>query len=170
LNTISQDIENKIEITFPIPPEDVSLDWFTKDGYQVTSTAYMISVVACWISMFERDSVFLNFGKKSLTYRFFQLIEELKKAISYKSILWFHYFNGIGEQLIKIDQKRPMTLAEFSYELHGNKLFRAYYDQLFQFLSKLPSGKYKSNINDSYVVLRKIILFLEDNGIVIKRN
>ncbi|MDJ0574707.1 MAG: hypothetical protein QNJ65_06015 [Xenococcaceae cyanobacterium MO_234.B1] len=48
-----------------------SIDWFTKDGYYITSSAYLISVVSCWIQLYERDVVFLRFGRSSLVLFFF---------------------------------------------------------------------------------------------------
>ena len=56
------------------PHQAGSLEWFTKDGYFVTSTAYLIASVSAWITLFERDVVFLQFGDDELTNRFSELI------------------------------------------------------------------------------------------------
>jgi hypothetical protein len=45
--------------------EAKSLQWFTKEGYYVTSTAYLIALVACWIVTLQRDVVFLPFKRKA---------------------------------------------------------------------------------------------------------
>jgi hypothetical protein len=107
--------------------EAKSIDWFTKAGYYITSTAYLICLTSCWIQLYERDVVFLKFGRSSLTKKFFMLIEKFKDDLSNEdSILWFHYVNGLGEQLIDRDKNRPITMSDFTYKLHQDELFKGY--------------------------------------------
>jgi hypothetical protein len=151
------------------PKEAKSLDWFTKEGYYVTSTAYLIAAVASWIVLFERDVVFLKFDKESLTIHFFYLIEEFKRGLSSDgSPLWFYYTNGIGEQLVKAGESKPMTLANFSYELFKDEDFRNYYDQLFQFLHQVGQGQHLKNIQATLSTLIEMKRFLESNDIVVE--
>lgn len=78
--------------------EAESLEWFTtKEGNYITSAAYMIAAVSAWIALYERDIVFLQFGKESLTTQFLLTVERFKNSISNSNILWFHYVSGIGE-------------------------------------------------------------------------
>ncbi|MDM9381098.1 hypothetical protein QUB80_10320 [Chlorogloeopsis sp. ULAP01] len=151
------------------PKTASSLDWFTKDGYYITSTAYLMASVSCWIALYERDVVFLPFSKKSLTTEFFYLIEDFKRAISSKgSILWFHYVNGIGDNLVDKGTKYPITLSEFSYKLYKDELFRDYYDQLFQFLHRVACNEFMESVEETIQILGKIQKFLEKNRISIK--
>jgi hypothetical protein len=149
------------------PKDAASLEWYTKEGYYVTSTAYLIASVASWIVIFQKNVVFLQFGKRSLTSEFFHLIENFKTAISFKpSILWYYYFNGIGENLILDGQDRPMSLAAFSNRMYTDKLFREYYDQLFQFLKKIAAESYNIQMDKTLFVLKELKQFLEKNGAV----
>lgn len=150
------------------PKQAKSIDWFTKDGYYLTSTAYLLALVSCWIQLYERDVVFLKFGRSSLTKQFFDLIEDFKNILSRRgSILWFHYVNGIGELLIAPTGDRPMTMSEFIYKLYEDELFRDYYDQLFIFLNQVTSGKFLDNLEDAVQQLSKIKEFLVQNQVAI---
>lgn len=151
-----------------IPREHAkTLEWYTKEGYYVTSTAYLVASVACWIRLFQRDVVFLQFGKTSSTTEFFHLIEKLKQAISKPpSLLWYLYFNGIGEQLISGDGRYPLTTAQFAIKLHTDGLFSEYYDQLFQFLKELTKPLNISIIDEVNTTLQDLQLYLERHGSV----
>ena len=150
------------------PRAIASIDWFTKTGYFITSTAYLISLTSAWIQLYERDVVFLKFGRKSLTRQFFKLIEQFKTDLSSRSsILWFYYINGLGEQLIHADKNRPLAFSEFTYKLYQDPLFRDYYDQLFVFLNQVGNGEHLDTIRDTLRTLEAIHQFLEQNRITI---
>lgn len=150
------------------PPSAKAIDWFTKEGYFVTSTAYLICWVSSWIQLYERDVVFLKFGRTSLTRRFFELIEKFKNDLANgESILWFYYVNGLGEQLIDRDKNRPLTLSDFIYKLYQDELFRSYYDQLFIFLNQVSEGKHRQNLQNAVATLDEVSDFLEKNRVTI---
>lgn len=150
------------------PKQATAIDWFTKEGYYITSTAYLLALVSGWIQLYERDVVFLKFGRSSLTKQFFELIEDFKNTLaSNGSILWFHYVNGIGELLITATGDRPMTMSEFIYKLYDDELFRDYYDQLFIFLNQVANGKFLHNLEDAVQKLSEIKTFLAQNQITI---
>jgi hypothetical protein len=159
----------RTSLAFPLAAAQ-SIDWFTKDGYFLTSTAYLIAAVSCWIQLYERDVVFLKFGRSSLTKRFFDLVQEFKQQLSSHSILWFHYINGIGEELINPEGKRPISLSEFTKKVYQDQLFRGYYDQLFLFLNELPRGRFHNNIQKTSKALCEMMTFLEENKVVISMN
>jgi len=150
------------------PGQAKSIDWFTKEGYYITSTAYLLALVSSWIQLYESDVVFLKFGRSSLTKQFFDLIEDFKNILSSDgSILWFHYVNGVGELLIAADGDRPMTLSEFIYKLYTDELFRDYYDQLFVFFNQIAMGKFLPNLEAAIQKLSEIKHFLVQNQITI---
>lgn len=114
--------------------------------------------------------MFLNFGKKSLTAEFFQIIERLKHELSDESrILWYHYLNGIGDYLIEVGRESPITVAEFNRRLLQDELFRDYYDQLFQFFHQVGVGKHSGVLKSAIVLLKEIKAFLEEHGAVPKK-
>lgn len=171
LNAILQEIEvcAGTKEALNLSPKGIqTIDWFTKSGYYLTSTAYLICVTSAWIQLYERDVVFLKFGRTSLTRRFFALIEKFKNDLSSEgSILWFHYVNGLGEQLVDKDKNRPMTMSEFIYKLYQDGLFRDYYDQLFAFLNQVAEGKHTMTMRNTIKTLEEINNFLEKNRVTI---
>ena len=111
--------------------------------------------------------MFLHFGKVSSTTRFFELLERLKSSLAdYGSILYYNYFSGIGDKLIVKDQNRPMSIAEFSYCLYQDELFRDYFDQLFQFLHGVSRGDYSGNVKEAIQALQAVMDFLINNGAI----
>ncbi len=141
-----------------------------KDGYFLASTAYLIAAVSFWIRLYERDVVFLKFGRFSLTQRFFDLIQEFKRQLSTDSILWFHYINGRGEELKDPGGERPISMSEFTKKLAQDRVFRGCYDQLFEFLNELPCGKLLQNVVNTNMVLCETMSFLEVNKVMIPMN
>jgi hypothetical protein len=65
------------------PEMGFTLDWYTKEGYYATSTVYLFACVSAWITLFQRDLVFLEFKRESLTAQFFQCVEHFKISISH---------------------------------------------------------------------------------------
>lgn len=171
LNAIVAKMDDENDSKGPLrlsPKQAKTIDWFTKEGYYITSTAYLIAVVSCWIQLYEQDVVFLKFGRKSLTKRFFDLIEGFKNSLSrHDSILWFHYVNGIGELLICEDSDRPISLSEFVYRLYKDELFRDYYDQLFIFINQVADGRHLINLRNTIQIIHEIETFLIKNKIAI---
>jgi hypothetical protein len=148
------------------PSEARSLEWFTKDGYYATSSAYVIACLAAWISLFQADVVFLPFRKRSIAAQFFDLIERFKISVSTNTILWYHYLDGIGEMLVDEKHDRPMTFSSFSHKLLDDASFRDYYDQLFQFLQQVASDSCSNQIRSATSALRDIKTFLAENNVV----
>jgi hypothetical protein len=60
----------------------------------------LIALVACWIVTLQRDVVFLPFERKTDTTDFLNLVERFKIALSTRTMLWYHYIDGIGERLM----------------------------------------------------------------------
>jgi len=104
---------NNPQVLTRAPEKGCGLDWYTKEGYYATSTVYLLAYVSAWITLFQRDIVFLEFKRESLTAQFFQCVEHFKGSISTGTILWYHYLVGIGQQLLPMGAERPMTLAVF---------------------------------------------------------
>ena len=146
---------------------DKPLEWYTKDGYYITSTAYLISAVSCWIQILEREIVFLRFSKKSLTAKFFSLVEGLKQEFSNEdSPLYYYYFSSIGEQMISDTGKRTLGISEFIFRLYRDKEFSEFYDQLFQYIRFVATNTNEGMILRVTDKLAEIMEFLEVNGAV----
>jgi hypothetical protein len=148
------------------PTDANSIEWFTKQGYYAVSTAYVIACVASWISLYQKDVVFLPFKDASLAAQFFNLIERFKVAVSTKTILWYYYIDGIGELLVEDGRDRPMPFSTFACKLLKEQPFRGYYDQLFQFLHHVGSGEYGDQLKQTVAAVQAIKHFLAENKVV----
>lgn len=170
LSHILEQLEaNKSDRVLPLkrsPTEALSLEWFTKEGYYATSSAYVIACLAAWITLFQADVVFLPFKKKSTAAQFFDLIEHFKISLSTDTVLWYYYLDGIGEMLVDEKHDRPMAFSAFSRRLFNDPSFRDYYDQLFQFLQKVASGSCSDQIRKAVSALRDIKSFLAEHDVV----
>jgi len=140
-NLKSNNFKEVLPLTYhPDINMDMDIDWYTKDGYFITSTAYLFSSLSCWISIYQRDVTFLDFGESSNSADFYRKIERLKQSISNTekgSIMWYHYFNSIGENIIENTQNSPITFARFINQLDSDIKFRLFYSQTFYFLNTL---------------------------------
>lgn len=149
---------NEVKPLTYYPDLSKDIDWYTKDGYYITSTAYLFSSLSCWISIYQRDITFLDFGKDSNSAKFYRKVEGLKQAVSNtskRSILWYYYFNGIGENIIEKMQNSPITFAQFIHQLDSNIKFRLFYSQTFYFLNTLSKV-------ESIDLIEHIIKSIED--------
>jgi len=130
------------------------------------STGYLISVVSCWIRLWESDVVFLSFKKESASSTFYQHVRTFKEQISTGTILWYHYLNGIGDALMDPTNKRPLSYSDFVLRLTGDEHFRLYLHQLFQFLHEAGEGKVTDRIEVTLGGISEIMTFLEKNEAV----
>lgn len=149
-----------------LPTDAKSLQWFTtKEGNYITSTAYMIARISCWIILFEQDTVFLKFRRRSSTTQFLCMIQEFKASITKDTILWPNYLDGIGEQLVEYETKEPMSYSKFCINLLEESQFIGYYTQLFVFLNTINQGHFQDSVNNTVSVLQSIENFLILNNI-----
>jgi len=162
-------IDNNLEpLRFKLS-QPIQLDWFTKGGYYATSTAYLFASVSSWIRLFQRDVVFLDFGKQNLTSNFFNIAEDLKNSISSEqSILWYHYFTGIGEIIIDQSQKMPLTFSSFTIKLYEDDNFRKYFEQLFYFLDNIVTKRQSKLIQEVLDSLDNTLTYLSQNSSIPK--
>jgi hypothetical protein len=166
---INKNLDDKLRpLTWPL--SDKIFD-YVSGLYYATSTAYVFANVSACIRLFQKDVVFLQFKEESITDNFFDLINNLKKDLTTDSILWFHYFNGIGDYLIQ--NEVPLSIAEFSIKLAKDKDFRDYYTWLFYFVKDLAETKdiQKKEFNQKFISkaiddLRRIKQFLKKHGAV----
>ncbi len=148
------------------PRNAKSLDWFTRDGYYITSTAYLIASVLAWIVLFQRNVVFLRFRRKSVTTEFFERIRDLKVKLSSGTSLYYYNLDGIGEKLIPEGADRPMPLSAFCERLLNDPAFLQYYGFLFDFLHGIGRGQYILEWGAVLRSMREVKSFLQRHGAV----
>lgn len=168
LSQVRQKMDNPRTSLAASPRDAKTIAWFTtKQGDYITSTAYMIAEMASWIALFERDVVFLRFGRVSLTASFLLKVKRFKESISSDSNLWINYVDGIGEKLIKPDLSEPLNYSDFCFMLLKEKELLDYYIQLFDYLNQVNQGKFASSIGDTIISLEDINSFLISNKIIV---
>jgi len=153
---------------------NTDIEILTKERYYITSTAYLIASSSAWIRILQTEIVFLELSKSSLSSTFFSLIERFKRKVSSKSsILWYHYFNGIGENMINRETKTPIYYSDFIKKLAGDVEFRKFYDQLFRFLDALTHQGNTQNVaflEELIQDLEELKQFLAENSSIPKIN
>lgn len=168
-NVKAGNVGTKSALGLSLSDSGQSIDWYTKQGYYLTSTTYLIASVSAWIQLYERDVAFLKFGKSALTTEFHRLIDRFKVSLSRNgSILWYHYVSGIGEVLLERGGVRPISLADFTKQLCMDKNTRGYCDQVFVFLNRVSSGAYLAdNVDFAVMALCDVTSFLERHRLLL---
>ncbi|PZD74296.1 hypothetical protein C1752_01491 [Acaryochloris thomasi RCC1774] len=169
LSEIEQKMDSPRTSLAASPRDAQSLSWYTtKHGNYISSSAYMLAVASFWIISYERDVVYLNFGRKSLTANFQTKIENFKDSVSNRTSLWLNYLNGIGEQLAEEGSQEPISFSNFCIKLLNEEIYLEYYMHLFDFLSEINQGKFRVNIRNTVIALFEIKDFLLSNRIAIQ--
>ena len=95
---------------------DGAADWFTKEGYYATLTAYKIAVVSSWLQIYKQELLFSTVRKsRSFFGVLYERGEHLKASLSEGTDLWSDYFDAVGGKLIdtKSTTPRPLSFAGF---------------------------------------------------------
>lgn len=152
-----------------IPNGKFSVEWCTKDGHFAVSTLYLFTYMSCIVNLYQKEVDFINFNSKSKTYQFYLLLENLKKVITTNSVMWFHYFNGIGDYITNKKENEPITFNEFVIKLKQDIDFFEFMNQSFYFIQFLfdtnTSSKYIKSINSE---ISNLLCFIENNAIIPK--
>src|SRR5438552_5236069 len=75
-------------------------DWFTKDGYYTTSTAYKIAAVSVWLRIYQRELLFLpDSASQDFLSKLYTGADRLNSAVSNDTCLWYDYLHPVGDGL-----------------------------------------------------------------------
>jgi hypothetical protein len=132
-----------------IPSEDarddnriVRADWFAKDGYYTTSTAYKIAAVAAWLRIYQRELLFLPYSaSQDFLSKLYTAADKLNEAFSGDTCLWYDYLNAVGDGLIvrsgsipESSNFAPISFAEFCERYARDSRFMLFYEQVHMYL------------------------------------
>ena len=154
-----------------IPENDFKghVDWFTKDGYYTTVTAYRIAVVSSWLQVYQQELLFATYREsRAFVYDLYQKIDHLKRAFSENTHLWYDYFDAIGTKLIDREAtvRRPLSFGAFCDRYSSDPQFRSFYDQLHRFISRIARDKYPGTTEKISHALDDLIGFLQKENLL----
>lgn len=118
-----------------IPDRTTSIEWYTKNGYFITSTVYLFAAVSCLTNRFRRNPDFVEFGKYSEYEELRLRTERYNQCISTNTIMWYHYHIAIGDSVFKDDS--VISFYRFINKLSNDREYFAFINQAFQFTSQL---------------------------------
>ena len=123
-----------------IPGNDFnnSAKWFVQAGYFSMITAYKISAFSSWLRIYQSSLLRYSFLRKSRRQlsKVYNHSDEFKRHISENTILWYYYFDAIGDRVIASggDVSCPVDFSEFCRRYFKDEEFRGFFDQLHTFV------------------------------------
>jgi hypothetical protein len=117
-------------------------DWFTKDGYYTTSTAYKIAAVSAWLRIYQRELLFLPYAaSQDFLSKLYTRADRLNTSFSTNTCLWYDYLNAIGDGLLArpspapaASTLAPLSFAEFCERYTTDDRFRLFYEQVHMYI------------------------------------
>ena len=117
-------------------------DWFTKDGYYATSTAYKIAAVSAWLRIYQRELLFLPYAaSQDFLSKLYNGADQLNRSFSTDTCLWYDYLNAVGDGLVArpgsapaASALAPLSFAEFCERYTTDSRFRLFYEQVHMYI------------------------------------
>lgn len=168
---ISEKDGKAIDALKKIPDYDFKgrVDWFTKQGYYATVTAYRIAVVSCWLHIYQRELLISAYRKsRSFLFALYSNADKLKAAFGQDTCLWHDYFDAIGSKLEDRagDTLRPMPFGAFCDRSASDAAFRKFFEQLQYFIGFLARSRYPETTGRVYQALKSLTELLETENLL----
>jgi hypothetical protein len=144
-------------------------DWFTKDGYYTTVTAYKIAVVSAWLRVYQQELLFSTYREsRAFVFSLYQKADQIKTAFSKDTCLWYDYFDAIGDKLVERsgDVVRPLAFSAFCDKCFSDEQYRLFYEQLHMFIWFIADGKYLENLDKISGTLLNLRSFLKQENLL----
>jgi hypothetical protein len=117
-------------------------DWFTKDGYYTTSTAYKIAAVSAWLRIYQRELLFLPYAaSQDFLSKLYTRADRFNTSFSTNTCLWYDYLNAVGDGLLArpsyapaASTLAPLSFAEFCERYTTDDRFRLFYEQVHMYI------------------------------------
>jgi hypothetical protein len=124
-------------------------DWFTKDGYYTTTTAFKIAAVSAWLRIYQRELLFLPYSaSQDFLSKLYTAADTLNKSFSTDTCLWYDYLNAIGDGLVArpasapvASPLAPLSFAEFCERYTTDSRFRLFYEQVHWYIRFVADGR-----------------------------
>ena len=161
---------NAIAALKKIPDNDFKgrADWFTKHGYYTTITAYKIALVSSWLYIYQQELLFSTYSEsRAFVFDLYSKVQNLKKAFSTNTCLWYDYFDAIGSKLVDhADVLKPLAFGAFCDKYFSDQQFRKFYEQLHMFIWFIADGKYLPTIEHINESLKDLMSFLQKQNLL----
>jgi hypothetical protein len=126
--------------------------WFVQTGYFSMITAYKISAFSSWLRIYQGSLLHYSFLKRTRKFlrELLELSNKFKKTLSTDTILWFYYFDAIGDKIIRGEDgtKAPMAFNDFCKSYYVDQEFLGFFEQLHMFIHFL--GREEQQWTDHY--------------------
>jgi hypothetical protein len=144
-----------IDALMQIPDNDsrkdgiVRADWFAKDGYYTTSTAYKIAAVSAWLLIYQRELLFLPYpASQGFLSKLYTGADRLNTSFSTDTCLWYDYLIAVGDGLVTRPGSAPVgsvlapiSFAEFCERYTTDSRFRLFYEQVHMYIWFVAAAK-----------------------------
>jgi hypothetical protein len=146
-------------------------DWFTKEGYYATVTAYKIAAVSGWLRIYQSALLFSSYTEsQSFLRELYEKAQQLKVAFSEHTCFWYSYFDAVGDRLIVESPTGCMVLSfsTFCAENTRNTDFRQFFEQLHMYLWFLgdKNARYLATLPKIQQSLDELISLLENKNLL----
>jgi hypothetical protein len=145
---VTEEDQQTISALKKIPDNDsksdgsVRPDWFTKDGYYTTSTAYKIAAVSAWLCIYQRELLFLPYSASQyFLSMLYTAANRLNTSFSTDTCLWYDYLTAVGDALVArpgsasaASNLAPLSFAEFCERYTTDSRFRLFYEQVHMYI------------------------------------
>jgi hypothetical protein len=127
----------------------IRADWFTKEGYYTTNTAYKIAAVSAWLRIYQRELLFLPYSAtQNFLSKLYAGADRLNTSFSTDTCLWHDYLNATGDGLVKrpscadaASVLEPLSFAEFCERYTTDTRFLLFYEQVHMYIWFLADGR-----------------------------
>lgn len=150
-----------IESLKTMPSKNNTIEWYTKEGYYITSTAWLLAKISCLINQYQEETKFIG-CRQSKSNELGGLLEDYQYQIKSCGLLWFYYHIAIGEAVYDEKRNKPMSFYDFSTRLSQDYFFFDYMDQTFHFIRLLISSNDKTFVTTILDKINKISTCLEE--------
>jgi hypothetical protein len=148
-------------------------DWFAKDGYYATITAYKIAAVSAWLRIYQRELLFLPYAaSQAFLKKLYARADALKLSISTDTCFWFDYLDAVGDALVSAgagpQALAPISFAEFCRRYATDQNFLFFFDQVHMYVHHVGNGRrqYLDSVKGLLESLKRLMEFLEGQNLL----
>ena len=144
LDKIDADDRRALNALKKIPNNDSKgrADWFTKDGYYATCTAYKIASLSAWLRIYQRELLFVPYAaNQDFLLKLYECADDLKRSFSTETCFWYDYLDAVGDALVMRPGSAngqpslaPLSFAEFCERYTTDARFLLFYDQVHMYI------------------------------------
>lgn len=117
------------------------LEWYTKDGYYISSTVYLIAHVSCITNNYKKIPLSIDRNVSKISEELQSKLDKYNTIISTDSCLWYHYHVALGNSLN--DNNNIMTFYDFVRKICQDELYFQFVNQAYYFVKSLTDDKHK---------------------------